>query len=145
VADGPLWVGEEMTRFALLLLLVASSIAAVASDAASADPSQQQRIRRLEESLLAPCCWAEPVSVHRSEIALEMRLEIERFVAEGRTDREILDHYKGLHGTRILIEPEGLARWWVYFIPSLAAALGLALVVIIIRRLLRARPTDQPA
>lgn len=145
MADGPLWVGEEMIRLAVLLVIAGSSVAAGASDSASGDLSQQQRIRRLEESLLAPCCWAEPVSVHRSEIALEMRLEIERFVAEGRTDREILDHYKGLHGPRILIEPEGLARWWVYFIPALAAMLGLTLVVIIIRRLLRARPTDQPA
>jgi cytochrome c-type biogenesis protein CcmH/NrfF len=101
---------------------------------ASPDP---QRVRRLQDSLLAPCCWAEPVSVHRSEVALEMRLEIEKFVDTGRSDREILDHFKKIHGARILIEPDGQARWWVYFIPALALVAGLALVLWLIRRLIR--------
>lgn len=117
-----------MSRILPLLLLLTPVFAA--------DSSDPQRVRRLQDSLLAPCCWSETVSVHRSEVALEMRLEVEKFVAGGKSDREILDHYKGIHGARILIEPEGQARWWVYFIPTLAAIAGLGLVVWIIRRLL---------
>jgi cytochrome c-type biogenesis protein CcmH/NrfF len=134
----------EMTRVALLFLLSLSAVWTQGADQIPADPAQQQRIRQLEESLLAPCCWAESVSVHRSEIALQMRMEIERFVFQGQTDREILDHYKRIHGARILIEPEGAFRLWVYVIPAVAILAGLGLVLFVIRRLLRPVSEVQP-
>ena len=86
--------------------------------------------------MIAPCCWVEPISVHRSDIAMQMRLDIEKSVAKGQTDQEILNHYKGIYGARILMEPEGTKRWLVYLTPALVAAAGLALVVFVIRRLL---------
>jgi cytochrome c-type biogenesis protein CcmH/NrfF len=104
----------------------------------------EERVRRLERILLAPCCYTEPAAVHRSETATEMRAEIARFVKDGRTDREIVAHYKRLHGARVLIEPEGLLRFWAYLLPPLAAALGLAFVILAIRRMLSAsRPAAQ--
>jgi cytochrome c-type biogenesis protein CcmH/NrfF len=133
-------MADQVIRFARALLLVA---AAGAAGAAQPPPeaAQKQRIRKLEESLLAPCCWAEPVSAHRSEVALQMRLEIARFVAEGKTDQEIRDHYKRLYGARVLIEPEGPARWWVHVIPVAAFGGGLLLVVWLIRRMARPAPS----
>ncbi|MDR3719583.1 MAG: cytochrome c-type biogenesis protein CcmH [Bryobacteraceae bacterium] len=119
------------TLFLLILWTAAGWIQAAATPLTQ---TQQDRIHTLEESLMAPCCWAEPVSVHRSEIAMQMRMEIEQFVVQGQADREILDHYKGIYGARILTEPEGAAHWWVYFIPALAAAAGLVLVGLVIRR-----------
>jgi cytochrome c-type biogenesis protein CcmH/NrfF len=98
--------------------------------------SPEQRIRHLEQILLAPCCYSEPVAVHRSETATEMKLEIARFVKEGKSDREIIEYYKQQYGARVLIEPEGELRFWVYLLPPLAAALGLAFVIYAIRRML---------
>lgn len=97
--------------------------------------AQAPRAKMLQEKLMAPCCWSESVAVHRSEIAAEMRAGIERMVAEGRSDREILDHYKAIHGQRVLLEPEGAKRVWVYAIPVAASAFGVWLVVWIIRRM----------
>jgi len=134
-----------MTRFAVLLILCAPAAWTQSTNQISADPAQQQRIRQLEESMLAPCCWAESVAVHRSEIAARMRAEIAKFVAQGMTDREILDHYKGIHGARILREPEGGARFLVYLIPVVATVAGLLLVLVVIRRLSHHVPEDQPA
>lgn len=111
--------------------------AALAVCAAAYAFAQEPRVKRLQEKLMAPCCWAESVAVHRSEVAAEMRAAIERMVAEGRTDREILDHYKAQYGARVLMEPEGAKRAWVYAIPIAAAALGAWLVVWIIRRMAR--------
>jgi cytochrome c-type biogenesis protein CcmH/NrfF len=74
-----------------------------------------------------------------------MRMEIEKFVVQGMTDREILDHYKSIYGARILVEPEGAFRFWAYLIPTLAAMAGLGLVLFAIRRLLHTAPEDQPA
>ncbi len=102
---------------------------------------QSPRVKRLEEKLMAPCCWAESVAVHRSEVAAEMRAGIETMVAEGRTDREILDHYKAIYGERVLMEPEGAARVWVYTIPIVVGVAGVWLVVWIIRRMMRPDPS----
>ena len=85
------------------------------------------------------------MSVHRSETAAEMRVEIEKAVLSGKSEREIIDHYKAIHGARILIEPEGSQGVWVYLVPGLAATAGLLLVVFVIRRLLGAQPAGQPA
>jgi cytochrome c-type biogenesis protein CcmH/NrfF len=132
-----------LTRF--LFILWAAVACAQAAGPASPNPVQQQRIHRLTESLMAPCCWAEPVSVHRSEISLQMRMEIEKFVIQGKTNREILDHYKSIYGARILVEPEGAFRLWAYLIPTLAAMVGLGLVLFAINRLLHTPSADQPA
>jgi cytochrome c-type biogenesis protein CcmH len=105
--------------------------------AAALCDGQPSRVKRLEEQLIAPCCWAESVAVHRSEVAAEMRAGIEKMVAEGRTDREILDFYKAQYGARVLMEPEGVTRIWVYTIPIVVAAAGVWLVIWIIRRMVR--------
>lgn len=98
------------------------------------DTTPQARIKRLEDSLLAPCCYSEPVSKHRSEVAQNMKKEIAGWVAEGKSDREILDTYKRLYGPRVLIEPEGVLRWWVYTVPALAVVMGLVLTISLLRK-----------
>ena len=60
--------------FAILSVAVALS--------AQTGGDRQARVLKLESSLLAPCCWAEPVSTHRSEVALQMREEIAGFVSQ---------------------------------------------------------------
>ena len=102
----------------------------------------ESRIRRLEDSFLAPCCYQEPVSSHRSEVSLAMKVEISRFVSEGKSDREILDFYKAKYGERVLVEPEG-ARWWVMnAVPAIMTLCGLAFVIWLIRRMIRPIPAS---
>lgn len=96
---------------------------------------QTSRIKALEEAVLAPCCYSEPVSRHRSEIALQMKVEIARWVREGKSDREILDTYKQRYGARVLVEPEGARWWWMHIIPWIAVLLGLAFTVWLLRRM----------
>jgi cytochrome c-type biogenesis protein CcmH len=118
---------------AALVLLAA---AAMASELAST----HDRIARLENALLAPCCWSEAVAVHRSPVALEIRSEIASFVRQGKTDREILDYYKAKYGVRILTDPEGAARVMVDVVPWAAAVLGALGVALVIRRMARRNP-----
>ncbi|MBI4890780.1 MAG: cytochrome c-type biogenesis protein CcmH [Acidobacteria bacterium] len=98
---------------------------------------QQERVRALEEKLMAPCCWSESVAVHRSAVAAEMRADIASMVVAGKSDREILDHYRSIYGTRILLEPVGAKRIWVYTIPVAASLAGIWLVIWVIRRMLK--------
>ena len=95
---------------------------------------QQARVDRLEHAVLAPCCYTEPVAIHQSEIAVKMRLEIVKWVAMGRSDREILDTYVGLYGSKVLVDPRTVPRGWTPFFPWLVFILGVFLVVWLLRR-----------
>lgn len=96
-----------MVRNIPVALLIASALSLLCGAAPTAD--QRERIHKLENSLIAPCCYSELVSRHNSEVAAKMRLEIAAWVTEGKSDREILDTYKELYGLRVLAEPEGPA------------------------------------
>jgi cytochrome c-type biogenesis protein CcmH/NrfF len=107
-----------------------------------ADPTadQRERIERIENSLLAPCCYAEAVSRHNSEVAIKMRLEIATWVKEGKSDREILNTYKKLYGLRVLREPEGSTWWWSNLVPWFVLAMSAFLTVRIVRKWRRPHP-----
>ena len=102
--------------------------------------SEQERIQRLEGMVLAPCCYSEPVAIHRSDVALQMKIEIAGWVRDGRSDDDIISEYKRRYGTRVLIEPEGAVWWWVNLMPGLALAAGLIAVIWILRNWMRPRP-----
>lgn len=102
-----------------------------------AEPAPVRTAREIEERFLAPCCWSESVAVHNSPAAREMRTEIEKLVAAGKGEQEIVDYYVGRHGARILREPLGMRRVWLTAGPIVAAGLGCWLVIAYLRRLRR--------
>jgi cytochrome c-type biogenesis protein CcmH/NrfF len=110
------------------LTLCFISLALVATTAASLTNEESLRIVRLEESMVAPCCYREPVTRHQSDVAAEMRAEITRMVIEGKTNHEILDYYRVKYGEEVFAEPQGLEGWAVRGVPFLALLLGLGLV-----------------
>jgi len=128
------------------MVLFAWIVLAVSPWMARADAGQREaRIRRLQDSLLAPCCYQETVLRHQSDVAVKMRREIRDWVDAGRTDREILDAYKQRFGAKILTDPEGEAWWWNNAIPWVLSALGIGVVIWLLTRW-RARPVaDLPA
>jgi cytochrome c-type biogenesis protein CcmH/NrfF len=108
--------------------------------AAAGTPSEQKaRVQRIEDAVLAPCCYTEPVSRHQSEVAVKMRVEIAKWVAGGRTDQEILDAYVRQYGSKVLVDPRTIPGWWTPWVPWLAAVLAVAFGFLILRRW-RARP-----
>jgi cytochrome c-type biogenesis protein CcmH len=113
----------------MVSLLVLGALAA-----AGQDTTAETRTRALEEVLLAPCCFAEPVARHQSEAAARMKIEIARFVKQGKSDRDIIEYYKQRYGDKIYapLVPE---RWWVRAVPWAALLAGLALVVWLLRKM----------
>ena len=107
-------------------------------------PAQEREAKQIEAMLIAPCCWSQQVSVHQSPAADEIRQNIRRMLADGKTRQQILDAYVKEYGDRILAEPpaRGFSRLfhvapWIF----LVASVGLVLIVI---RRLRA-PAAAPA
>ena len=117
-----------------MLVCVAFVQGIVSADAADTGDGTKARIQRIESAVLAPCCYTEPVSRHQSEIALKMRLEIAKWVAEGRTDREILDTYVSQYGSKVLVDPRTIPAWWTPWIPWLMVILGVVLGFWILKR-----------
>jgi cytochrome c-type biogenesis protein CcmH len=100
------------------------------------------RERVLRGKLVASCCWSEPLTVHRSGTADEMRDELRAMLLAGRSNQDILDAFRRKYGKRVLIEPEGGASTLIYAVPGAAAVVGAAAAAIVIRRWLRSRPAD---
>jgi cytochrome c-type biogenesis protein CcmH/NrfF len=55
-------------------------------------------------------------------------------VAAGRSDREIIDTYVGLYGSKVLVDPRTVPRGWMPFFPWLVLILGMFLVAWLLKR-----------
>jgi len=89
---------------------------------------------KLQHELLAPCCYRETLDHHMSQEAYTMRAEIHNLVLAGKTEREIIDLYKARYGVRVLGEPEGAAWWIGTCTPFVALALGVGVLILLIRK-----------
>jgi cytochrome c-type biogenesis protein CcmH len=119
--------GGERYRAAVGALFVIMAVAGVSAPPVTAGTPEDQRARvqRIEDSVLAPCCYAEPVSRHQSEVAVKMRIEIAKWVAEGRTDQEILGTYVQQYGSKVLVDPRTIPGWWTPWVPWLTVIFGV--------------------
>ena len=90
------------------------------------ETTEQQKARcvRLEESVLAPCCYKEPVSRHGSAVSAKLKIQIADWVAQGKTDSEILGEFTRLYGAKVLVDPNTAPREWTYLVPWAVLLLG---------------------
>jgi cytochrome c-type biogenesis protein CcmH len=102
-------------QIVLVALIVLSAAFALEEHTLTAE--QMGRYDRLTHELIAPCCWREPIAIHRSQEALQMLDEVEKLVAEGRSEQEIKSIYIARYGPRILADPPGVSRYWLYLLP----------------------------
>ncbi len=117
-----------MTRLLAFLLLTMTAFA-----------QTNPRERALQEKIVAACCWNEPISVHRSETAAQMRAELKTLIDQGLDDSQILERFKSKYSKRVLIEPEGGASVLIYTVPAVALVLGGIALAFLIRRWVAAR------
>ena len=53
------------------------------SSAVPLSSGKEAEVKRLEESLLAPCCYSQTIDKHMSAEAFQMRQEVTEMVGEG--------------------------------------------------------------
>jgi cytochrome c-type biogenesis protein CcmH len=96
----------------------------------------EKEAKAIEGLLIAPCCWRQPVSVHYSPAADEIRTEIRRMLRSGLTRQEILDTYVVEYGDQILAKPpaEGF-NLLAYLLPLAFLVLGGFVAVYVFKRL----------
>jgi len=122
----------------------------LAANLTSLTPSQIATIHRLEDKLMAPCCYTQTIREHQSEVAEQMREEVTQMVSDGKSEKEIIAYYKTKYGETILVTPDGAAGKIIVAVPAVALALGLFLVGMVLRPAIHPRamaiaPTLPPA
>jgi cytochrome c-type biogenesis protein CcmH len=108
---------------------------------------QEATARRVEEQLMAPCCFGSTVATHFSPAADAIRREVRSLVAQGAHEQEILGQYLDRYGERILAQPvaRGFNRL-AYWMPAVGWLCGTAAVALWIRRRRRrGAPEGRPA
>ena len=105
--------------------------------------AQQGHVAALEGKLLAPCCYRETLLRHQSEIAVRMRLDIERMVEEGKTEPEIIDYYVQQY-TRKVVADFAPTPSWAQYLPWLVTLMGALFMAWWIRRMVHTKAATQP-
>jgi len=107
--------------------------------------SLEREARHIETMLMAPCCWAQPVSQHQSQASEDVKHRIRVLLAAGKSRQEVLDGFVAQFGRRILVEPP-VRGFGVVLYGGLAVAFLLtgALLVVWVRRASR-RPAEATA
>lgn len=103
-------------------------------------PRQTAEIRRVEDRLLSPCCYTQPVSEHMSDVAVQMRADITAMVAGGQDEEQVVRHYKAEYGGRILVVPDGPIGTTLFIAPEILCSLALILTLLMIRKFLSSAP-----
>ncbi len=130
-------------RSGILLLLLLFPAAVAVPGFALDQAAIEAEAKQLENMIIAPCCWRQPVAAHYSPAADEVRKDVRQKLAAGMTRQAILDEYVARYGEKILSKPpaHGFGRL-AYFLPVIVLAAGAAVAVVVIRRL---RPAEAAA
>jgi cytochrome c-type biogenesis protein CcmH len=127
-----------MTVIAALAL--AAGLAAQPAVQAGLPPALEQEARHIEELVIAPCCWSQQVSVHQSPAADQMRAQIRAWLADGKSEDQILDAFVGQYGERILAVPRARGYKLTLFVLPVVLLVGTGLLLgLLVRRMARAR------
>jgi len=117
---------------ASLILLMLYAVTSVGAQGEQLDKTA----REIEDTLIAPCCWSQPVSQHYSEVSEQIRKEVREMLAAGKSREEILDYYVSQYGERILATPRPRGfNVLAYVLPWGALILGVWLLFVILKKL----------
>jgi cytochrome c-type biogenesis protein CcmH len=139
---------EAMQRSSVFRIFACFIVAAFLIAVGWADEASRnaKKAREIEDNLIAPCCWMQPVSEHYSEVAEKIRKEVQDMVAAGKSRDEILDYYVSQYGERILATPRAKGfNALAYVLPWLALALGAWLLVLLLKKLRSPAVAPNPA
>jgi cytochrome c-type biogenesis protein CcmH/NrfF len=118
-------------NFAAAVLLLATSV--------SLTPQQNAEVKKLDDSLLSPCCYTQPISQHMSDVAEEMRQQVVEMVASGMTEKKIIEHYRQQYGDRILVVPDGNTGQVLFVLPAVLFFASSGILYFFLQKLRRAR------
>ena len=119
-----------------LLLLLTASVASADEPVSAA---------AFESRLYAPCCYGGTLDIHDSELAHDLRKEIEGRLAQGESTDHIQADFVDRYGDRVLAaRSDKPAKWTGVFLGALFVAMAVALGAAL-RRWTRRAPSARAA
>ncbi len=96
----------------------------------------ENRAKRIEKLLTVPCCYKGTLADHNSGLAVKMRADIRTMLSKGKSQKQILAHYKKKYGQAVLVEPPGggLSGFVLYGVPFGLAFIGLLVMTVLMTR-----------
>ncbi len=99
------------------------------------DPALEEKAKKLETQLIAPCCWVEPISTHISPVSEKMKKQVRVMLSQGMPPEEILDAFVKEYGYRILSNPPAKGFFLnLYLIPPLVIIIFAIAVILFLRK-----------
>lgn len=125
----------------LLLLLLWSTLSQAAIDPYGfRDDAERARFQALTRELRCPKCQNQDLADSNAPIAGDLRREIQRLMAAGQSDAEIIAHLEQRYGEFILYRPPFEGRTLLlWLLPGLGLLGGAGLLLVLTRR----RPPEQ--
>ena len=124
-----------MRRLAWVALAVVLAVGLVVGVTDREPPTDVERTRQISESLMCPACNGETVANSQAPVAVNMRRQIAKRVADGESDQEIRDAMAAAYTERILLNPpRSGAAGIVWVLPVVALFAALAGLVLAFRR-----------
>lgn len=122
-------------RAALLAALFLAGRALAVDPLPFNDDAERDRFQNLAAELRCMVCQNQSLADSNAPLAGDLRRELFELMRSGRSDAEIKTYLTDRYGEFVLYRPPFDSRtWWLWFGPGVLVALGLAAVVVIVRR-----------
>jgi cytochrome c-type biogenesis protein CcmH len=109
------------------------------------DQAEETRFRALTEQLRCVMCQNQSLADSNALIAQDLRREVLGLMREGKDDEQIKQFLVARYTEFVLYQPRvGPSTWLLWFGPGLLLAIGLATVVVIVRKHGRGAPPAAP-
>jgi cytochrome c-type biogenesis protein CcmH len=124
-----------------LLAMAAGTALAIDAERAFDDPVLQERYEKINRELRCLVCQNQTIADSNATLASDLRHEVRRMIAEGKSDDEIREFMIERYGDFVLYRPRMTAsNFLLWAAPALLLLVGGALLVRVVRR--RAQETD---
>jgi cytochrome c-type biogenesis protein CcmH len=92
-------------------------------------PPTDDQVNAIAHKLYCPVCENTPLDVCPTDACKDWRELIRTMLSEGKTETEILQHFKEQYGARVLAEPpkEGF-YWLIYLLPPTIILVGAVIL-----------------
>ena len=133
-----------MARLLLILaLLLPFGLHAKEAAPAAEDPKAEARLTAIAQELRCLVCQNQTIADSHADLASDLRRQIREMIQRGDSDRQIIDYMTARYGDFVLYRPPLKATTvFLWFGPGLLMVVGVAALVIVLRRRLR-MPADR--
>ena len=127
-------VERLLILLAALLLAIAPAAAKVAEPVAS-DPALEARMMALATELRCLVCQNQTIADSHADLAQDLRQQIREMLAQGKSERQILDYMTDRYGDFVLYRPPFKATTALLWIgPALLMVGALGSLAVVLRR-----------